>query len=52
MITFNLCQFKALLSKELKEAFRDKRAILSDDSAMIISSVIYSATCSVRRVAA
>jgi len=28
MINFNISQFKALLSKELKEAFRDKRAMM------------------------
>lgn len=38
MINFNISQFKALLSKELKEAFRDKRAMLSDVSAMMICS--------------
>jgi len=31
-----MIQFKALLSKELKEAFRDKRAMMSDVSAMMI----------------
>jgi len=36
MITFNTGQFKALLTKELKEAFRDKCAMLSDVSAMMI----------------
>jgi len=30
-----MIQFKALLSKELKEAFRDRRAMLSDVSAMM-----------------
>jgi len=30
-----MIQFKALLIKELKEAFRDKRAMLSDVSAMM-----------------
>lgn len=35
-----MIQFKALLSKELKEAFRDKRAMLSDVSAMMICSAI------------
>jgi len=34
-------QFKALLSKELKEAFRDKRAMLFDVSAVMIISFIY-----------
>lgn len=33
-----MIQFKALLTKELKEAFRDKRAMLSDESAMMICS--------------
>jgi len=33
-----MTQFKALLSKELKEAFRDKRAMMSDVSAMMICS--------------
>ena len=33
-----MIQFKALLSKELKEAFRDKRAMISDVSAMVICS--------------
>jgi hypothetical protein len=42
MITLNTGQFKALLSKELKEAFRDKRAMLSDMSAMMIGLTIYS----------
>jgi len=37
-------QFKALLTKELKEAFRDKRAMLSDISAMMTRSVICVAT--------
>jgi hypothetical protein len=41
MMTFNISQFKALLSKELMGAFRDKRAMLSDVSAMMICSVIY-----------
>jgi hypothetical protein len=37
-----MIQFNALLTKELKEAFRDKRAMLSDVSAMmILSSFIY-----------
>ncbi len=40
MITLNINQFKALLSKELKEAFRDKRAMMSDVSAMMIGSAI------------
>jgi len=31
-----MIQFKALLTKELKEAFRDKRAMLSDVSAMMM----------------
>jgi len=35
-----MIQFKALLTKELKEAFRDKRAMLSDVSAMMICSTI------------
>jgi len=35
MITFHTSQFNSLLSKELKEAFRDKRAMLSDVSAMM-----------------
>ena len=35
-----MIQFKALLTKELKEAFRDKRAMLSDASAMMIGSAI------------
>lgn len=35
MITFNISQFKALLNKELKEAFRYKRAMLSEVSAMM-----------------
>tara|TARA_R110002050_G_scaffold79171_4_gene169178 strand:+ start:8736 stop:8888 length:153 start_codon:yes stop_codon:yes gene_type:complete len=35
---FNISQFKALLSKELKEAFRDRNAMLSDVGAMMISS--------------
>ncbi len=35
-----MIQFKALLSKELKEAFRDRRAMLSDVSAMMICSAI------------
>jgi len=30
-----MIQFKALLTKELKEAFRDKRVMLSDVSAMM-----------------
>lgn len=34
-----MIQFRALLSKGLKEAFRDKRAMLSDISAMMICSV-------------
>ena len=33
-----IVQFKALLSKELKEAFRDKRAMMPDVSAMMIYS--------------
>lgn len=33
-----MIQFKALLSKELKEAFRDKRAMISDASAMMMCS--------------
>ena len=37
-----MIQFKALLTKELKEAFRDKRAMLSDVSAMMICSAICS----------
>jgi len=41
MIFSNISQFKALLTKELKEAFRDKRAMLSDVSAMMI-------TCSIK----
>ena len=36
MITLNISQFKALLTKELKEAFRDKRAMIPDVSAMMI----------------
>lgn len=43
-----MIQFKALLSKELKEAFRDRRAMLSDVSAMMIFSVM----CAVTGVAA
>jgi len=35
-----MIQFKALLTKELKEAFRDKRAMLSDVSAMMIACSI------------
>jgi len=35
-----MIQFKALLTKELKEAFRDKRAMLSDVSAMMICSTL------------
>jgi len=35
MITFNISQFIALLNKELKEAFRDKHAMLADVSAMM-----------------
>ncbi len=35
-----MIQFKALLTKELKEAFRDKRAVLSDVSAMMICSTL------------
>lgn len=31
-----MIQFKALLSKELKESFRDKRAMLSDVGAMMM----------------
>ena len=31
-----MIQFKALLTKELKETFRDKRAMISDVSAMMI----------------
>lgn len=38
MINFNMGQFRALLSKELKEAFRDRRAMLSDVSAMMMRS--------------
>jgi len=37
-------QFKALPTKELKEAFRDQRVMLSDVSAMMIRSVIHVAT--------
>ena len=33
-----MIQFKALLTKELKEAFRERRAMLSDISAMAIFS--------------
>jgi len=32
-----MIQFKALLNKELKEAFRDNRAMLSDVSAMMMA---------------
>ena len=32
-----MIQFKALLAKELKEAFRDKRAMLPDVSAMMMA---------------
>lgn len=39
MITSHVRQFKALLSKGLKEAYRDKRAMLSDVSGMMIRSV-------------
>jgi len=39
MNTSNIRQFKVLLGKELKEAFRDKRAMLPDVSAMMIRSV-------------
>jgi len=31
-----MIQFKALLSKELKEAFRDKRTMLANVSAMMM----------------
>jgi len=48
MINLNVSQFKALLSKELKEAFRDKRAMLAGVSAMMI----FSAICLVQGVAA
>jgi hypothetical protein len=47
MITSTVSQFKALLSKELKEAFRDKRAMLSDISAMMIRSATCLIFCSV-----
>jgi hypothetical protein len=52
MITFNISQFKVLLTKELKEAFRDKRAMLADVSAMMICSVICLVSSSVTGVAA
>lgn len=52
MITSNVRQFKALLSKELKEAYRDKRAMLSDVSAMMIRSVTCLIFCFVTGVAA
>jgi len=38
-----MIQFKALLSKELKEAFRDKRAMISDVSAMMMACSAMSA---------
>ena len=44
MIFSNIGQFKALLTKELKETFRDKPAMLSDVSAMMICSTISSVT--------
>ncbi len=37
MINSNISQFKALLTKELKETFRDKRDMLSDVSAMMMA---------------
>ena len=52
MITLNMSQFKALFSKELKEAFRDKRAILSDMSAMMIFPSTNSVKCLIAGVAA
>jgi len=47
-----MSQFKALLTKELKEAFRDKRAMLADVSAMMIRSVTCLVFSSVTGVAA
>ena len=41
----NIQQFHALLLKELKEAFRDKRAMLSDFSALMMAC---SACCLVK----
>lgn len=35
-----MIQFRALLTKELKEAFRDKRAMIPDASAIMICSAI------------
>lgn len=39
MINLNISQFKALLSKELKEAFRDKRAMMMCLTCSILSGV-------------
>jgi len=36
MIIFHMIQFQALLSKALKEVFRDKWSMLSDVSAMMM----------------
>ena len=45
----NIQQFYALLLKELKEAFRDKRAMLTDVSALMMACSGY---CLVKGVAA
>jgi len=47
-----MIQFKALLTKELKEAFRDKRVMLSDVSAMMNCSATNLVKCLVKGVAA
>jgi len=44
MIFSNISQFKTLHNKELKEAFCDKRAMLSNVSVMMICSTISSVT--------
>ena len=46
-----MIQFKALLCKELKEAFRDRRAMLSDVSAMMICPSTNLVKCLVQGVA-
>jgi sodium transport system permease protein len=40
MITSNISQFKALLSKELKEAFRDKRAMMMAMTMAVMAPVM------------